>query len=99
MSREVKLAELEKIIRSGTPSDKVRAIQEHNRLMAAGRAGAANVPDPCFLADFMRRAAQDGKEPVSLARELRGDDEAVPEEIPAPGDDELETAESDADVA
>lgn len=99
MSREVKLAELEKIIRSGTPSDKVRAIQEHNRLMAAGRAGAVNVPDPCFLADFMRRAAQDGKEPVALARELRGGEEDAPGEIPVVDGDENETSENDADVA
>jgi hypothetical protein len=99
MSRDVKLVELEKIIRTGTPSDKVRAIQEHNRLMAAGRAGAANVPDPCYLADYMRRAAQEGKEPVALARELRGVDEDAPEDIPVPGDDENETPENDADVA
>lgn len=99
MSRDTKLAELEKIIRTGTPSDRVRAIQEHNRLMASGRAGAANVPDPCFLADFLRRAAQDGKEPVALARELRGVDDGLPAEIPVPGDDEDETPESDVEVA
>jgi len=92
MTKDTKLAELEKIIRTGTPSDRVRAIQEHNRLMAAGRAGAANVPDPCFLADFMRRAAQAGKAPVDLAKELRGSEDEGSVEIETPGgfeDEEL----------
>lgn len=71
MSRAEKLAELETIIRTGTPSDRVRAIQEHNRLQAVGSAQAAGVPDPAFLADFMRRAGEAGKSPVDLANETR----------------------------
>jgi hypothetical protein len=108
MTKATKLAELERIIRTGTPSDRVRAIQEHNRLMAAGQAGAANVPDPCFLADFMRRAAKENKAPVDLAKELKtGDNEdlgevpLVPDEPDdvVPNEDDLPTNDGGVNVA
>lgn len=105
MTKATKLAELERIIRTGTPSDRVRAIQEHNRLMAAGQAGAANVPDPCFLADFMRRAAKEGKAPVALATELKnggnedlGDVPWEPDEADQ-SEDDFSTSGSDVNVA
>ena len=98
MTREQKLGELEGIIRTGTPADRVRAIQEHNRLMAAGRVGAAGVPDPAFLAEFMRKAAEQGKDPVGLAKDIHGD-----EDTGFPGEPDFEATddvpESDADVA
>jgi hypothetical protein len=87
MSRVEKLVELERIIHSGgiSVADRVRAIQEHNRLMAAGRAGAAGVPDPAFLAEFMRKAGKTGKAPDALAREIKGDDDAGKHEVAPPG--------------
>jgi len=69
MTLGVKISELEKIILQGTPSDRVRAIQEHNRLTGHGRPKADGVPDPAYLAEYLRRAEDLGVAPVSLANE------------------------------
>lgn len=102
MSSAEKLAELETIIKTGSPSDRVRAIQEHNRLQAVGSNKAAGIPDPAYLADFMRRAGEAGRNPVDLANDERGksaagdDSEAVvghSGEVTEPGVEEWENGD------
>ncbi|MEN6544538.1 MAG: hypothetical protein ABFE07_00690, partial [Armatimonadia bacterium] len=98
-----KIVELERIIRNGTPSDRVRAIQEHNRLTGQGRPTSANAPDPAFLAEFLRRAEDLGLEPVHAAQEARdgNGNGAAPDDLLAapgvPGDDDPDAAVEDAD--
>ena len=86
MGLPVKLAELERIIRTGTPSDRVRAIQEHNRLTGHGRPTTANVPDPAFLAEFLRRAEDLGLDPVQAAKTPTEGDGQAAHDVPASGD-------------
>jgi hypothetical protein len=68
MSREDKLAVLEAIIGNpaSDPQHIARAVEVHSRLAgeAAGD-GAAAAPDPAWLAEYLRRAGQQGMEPVA----------------------------------
>lgn len=86
MTLSIKLAELERIIRSGTPSDRVRAIQEHNRLTGHGRPTTGNAPDPAFLAEFLRRAEDLGLDPVQAAKTPTEGDGQAAHDVPASGD-------------
>jgi len=67
MTRAEKLAALERIIQRGAPSDRVRAIIEHNKLSGDTAATMDGItPDPAYLAEFFRLAQEQGL----TAREL-----------------------------
>jgi len=69
MDKAQKLRVLEEIIRApaASTSDRVQAVKAHNALAGEGKARDA-VPDPAFLADYLRRAEELGRDPVDLAR-------------------------------
>lgn len=83
MTKAQKLGHLEAIIHSpaSTASDRVRAIQEHNRLSGDTKPKAgAKVPDPAFLCDYLRFAEEQGLEPIQAAKDgLQRDGEPEPE--------------------
>jgi hypothetical protein len=68
MSVQDKLSVLEAIIQNpaSDPQHVARAVEVHSRLAgeAAGD-GAAAAPDPAWLAEYLRRAGQQGMEPVA----------------------------------
>lgn len=86
MTKADKLALLETIAQTGNPADRVRAIQEHNRLSGDTKNGKDEIPDPAFLADYLRRAAEAARDPVAWANELKNEASAGPE--PGPGEAE-----------
>jgi len=71
MNKEAKLQFLETIIETGSPSDRIAAMKEHNRLTGDGEPQDATIPDPAYLAEHMRKAAELGVDPVELAKRSR----------------------------
>ena len=69
---EMKLAVIRDVMATGNPVDRLRAVEAHNKTIALQRRGRDHVPDPAFLAEYLRRAQAAGRDPVELARgELR----------------------------
>jgi len=83
MTRAEKLRFLERVIRSGSPADKIRALSEHNKL--TGETGPEEqkqgnrLPDPTQLAEYFRRAEIQGADPVELAEKQADKQESAPD--------------------
>ena len=73
MSREAKLREIEGLLRDSSlsPSDRLRAIEQHNRMMAGetdGKKASITDIDPADLVEYLRKAAEQGKDIATMGQ-------------------------------
>jgi len=71
LTREQKLWILQRVMRTGNPADRIRALTEHNKLTGDVGPEADNpekkVPDPVFLMEYFRQCERQGRDPLDVA--------------------------------